>query len=476
MVPRVMSTQHPDNANVPFFARNECLNGEDEIREAYYVFSHFGCDEQMWDFEGKEVDDFVVRKLLSNYPDFFRKNPLGKAFRLTPRVPNPSVEKDEAKLLSEILEMIPRSYDYAKSFGIDQEPIFEVILPMTRRSDEVLRVYYFYKDYVAGKGKLSLRDGTKISEWLGEFKPEEIRIIPLLEDKGSLLKAGSIVDRIAEVIGCDEMRVFLARSDPALNYGFISATIYVKYALTVLEGCSVDVYPILGVGSCPFRGGLSPRNLQPLSEFPSVRTFTVQSAFKYDYEFSEVRRAIKEMKNKSEKRAEVVEESHLKTAEKLTEAYRKRIPLVADFVNSFSKNIPRRRMRKLHIGLFGYSRGEGLKLPRAITFCASLYSIGFPPELLGLAELSDRDYDTISEVFKGLDVMMEEALRLFNPKSLKIFDSKLEEDVRRAKELFEFETDEEHKEITDEIIDFYGRGIDLREKVVEAGIARGFLG
>ena len=476
MIPRVMSTQHPDNANMPFFARGEYLNGEDEIKEAYYVFSHFGCDEQMWDFEGKEVDDFVVRKLLSNYPDFFKRKPLGKFFRLTPRIPNPSVEKEEAKLLSEILEMIPRSYDYVKSFDIDQEPIFEVILPMTRTHEEVLRIYYFYKDFVAGKGKLSLRDGTKISEWLGEFKPEEIKVIPLLEDKKSLLNAKEIVSKIVEETNSEHIRVFLARSDPALNYGFISATIYVKYSLMRLEDVNAEVYPILGVGSCPFRGGLSPKNLQPVDEFPSVETFTVQSAFKYDYEFSEVRKAIERIKEKRKGKAEVIDEEYLKLAEKLTEAYRKRIPLIANFVNSFSKNVPKRRMRKLHIGLFGYSRGEGVKLPRAITFCASLYSIGFPPELLGIAELSDKDYEKVLEVFSGFEAMIGEALKYFNPNSMKVLNSKLEKDVERAKELFEIEVDEEHEKVTNEIINMLGKGLDLKERVAEAGILRGFLG
>ena len=60
-----MSTQHPDNVHTPFFAENTELGGEDEIQEAYYVFSHLSCDEQMWDCEGKEVDNFVVKKLLS---------------------------------------------------------------------------------------------------------------------------------------------------------------------------------------------------------------------------------------------------------------------------------------------------------------------------------------------------------------------------------------------------------------------------
>ena len=55
-----MSTQHPDNVTTPFFATGALLTPDDEVSEAYYAFSHLGCDEQMWDFEGKEVDEHVV--------------------------------------------------------------------------------------------------------------------------------------------------------------------------------------------------------------------------------------------------------------------------------------------------------------------------------------------------------------------------------------------------------------------------------
>ncbi len=37
---------------------------EREVTEAFYVFSVLGIEEQMGDFEGKEVDEFVVKKLL----------------------------------------------------------------------------------------------------------------------------------------------------------------------------------------------------------------------------------------------------------------------------------------------------------------------------------------------------------------------------------------------------------------------------
>jgi len=68
-----MSTQHPDNVSLPFFAEHVNMAGEDEIQETYYAFSHLGCDEQMWDSEGKEVDDFVVKKFLTKYPNFLKR-------------------------------------------------------------------------------------------------------------------------------------------------------------------------------------------------------------------------------------------------------------------------------------------------------------------------------------------------------------------------------------------------------------------
>ena len=105
-VSRCMSTQHPDNVNSPFFSDSEILAGETEVKETYYVFSHLGIQEQMWDCEGKEVDNHVVEKLLSRYPKFFAENKLGQDYFLTLRVPNPSVERAQGKILLETLESI----------------------------------------------------------------------------------------------------------------------------------------------------------------------------------------------------------------------------------------------------------------------------------------------------------------------------------------------------------------------------------
>ncbi|MCJ7517944.1 MAG: phosphoenolpyruvate carboxylase [Methanomassiliicoccales archaeon] len=59
-IPKYMNTQHPDNVNAPFFAHDTELAGEDEIQEAYYVFSHLGCDEQMWEAHSDKGRDSSV--------------------------------------------------------------------------------------------------------------------------------------------------------------------------------------------------------------------------------------------------------------------------------------------------------------------------------------------------------------------------------------------------------------------------------
>src|SRR3989344_2554498 len=154
-VPRCMSTQHPDNVSTPFFSSSSIIEGDAEVKEAYYAYSHLGCDEQMWDSEGKDVDNFVVRKLFSSYPQFFSERRLGKDVFLALRVPNPAVEKSDGKILLEALESIPRMFDSARTFyGPAMEdgraPIFEEILPMTTNAIQVNRVWEYYRNFVVG--------------------------------------------------------------------------------------------------------------------------------------------------------------------------------------------------------------------------------------------------------------------------------------------------------------------------------------
>jgi phosphoenolpyruvate carboxylase len=486
-IPKCMSTQHPDNVTVPFFATNSQLGGEDEVHEAYYAFSHLGCDEQMWDCEGKEVDSFVVRKLLTKYESFFRARKLGRDLFLTLRVPNPLFEKAEAKALVEALDGIPRSFDSAKLFyGNDFPPIFEVILPMTTSGRCLNHVYEYYRLFVAGKQDQTLGDGSAITirEWIGEFKPRTINVIPLIEDMEHLLDAHRIVMDYVKGKKLTYQRVFLARSDPAENYGLVSAVLLNKIALQRLHRLSqeigVPIYPIVGAGSAPFRGNLRPPRVEKvLREYPSVHTFTIQSAFKYDYPPEEVRVAIEKLK-RSETSAphEVDEERALELMERYIAEYQKQIIALAPLINSIAKHIPRRRKRKLHIGLFGYSRNvEGITLPRAITFTASLYTIGLPPEILGLNALTPQDRDFLKEVYINFEEDIKEALRYFNPRSLSLIRNSFTLSFSHLY-LEPDSIDEEYREITDYIIGKIreGENQSIDDPLLMAAHRRGFLG
>lgn len=488
-VSRCMSTQHPDNVRAPFFSENKILEGDDEIKEAFYAFSHLKCKEQLWDYEGKEVDSFVVKKLLTRYEPFFRENRLGKDIFLTLRIPNPTVEKSEGKILLETLYSIPRSFDVSKIFyNEDIPPIFEVAFPMTTSHKCLVRTKELYRQFIAEKQhKLIKNDDITLVEWLGEFKPEEIRVIPLIEDKESILNADNIVrEYLNDVKEKEYQRVWLARSDPALNYSSTAAVLMSKIALLKLEDLqeelSIELLPILGCGSAPFRGNFKPTNIKNcLSSYPSVQTFTIQSAFKYDYPEKIVSEAVNELNNSKKGKALNIDvEESLRLIEKISNEYRSQIKLLYDHITEMVKFIPSRRKRKLHIGLFGYSREltNDIKLPRAIKFCASLYSYGLPPEILGLTALSENELANLRDNSPSFENDIKDSLKFLNKDNLEYFPATLKKKIISLISNFEFEVDEKHKKITGIIVD------DLKKKNIEsisenierAGSIRSFLG
>src|SRR3989338_1905864 len=487
-ISRVMSTQHPDNANIPFFSEKPMMEGEDEVKEAFYAFSHLGVDEQLWDAEGKEVDSFVVKKLFSRYEDFFKKNVLGRDKFLTFRVPNPDVEKAEGKVLLEALHSIPRNFDLVKTFyGNDVAPIFEVVVPMCSSEKDLIRVQEYYKRFIIGNQEKKIYDDDiTISAWIGALKPEELRVTPLFETKEAILHADEYVKKYVQFEKVKEMqRVWFARSDTALNYGSVSAVLLGKIGVQKLhelqEKISLDICPILGCGSAPFRGNFKPSNAAAmLKGYPSMQTFTIQSAFKYDYNSREVIDAVEKIKETKRREFIPVDvEFATEIIEKVEREYRKEVQLIADKVNYMTKFIPQRRKRKLHIGLFGYARsGAGVQLPRAINFCAALYSLGLPPDVLGLSVLSGQDLDKIRQSYRTVDADMKEALQYFNKENLAFFPEPVQKRVKRAATMFDFEVNEEHQELSSQILAAVKKNETLvvEEKVLAAARLRRFLG
>ncbi|VVB58744.1 Phosphoenolpyruvate carboxylase [Candidatus Anstonella stagnisolia] len=484
--PRCMSTQHPDNVNTPFFSEGEVLAGENEIKEAYYVFSHLGIPEQMWDYEGKEVDNHVVEKLLARYPKFFAQNNIGKDVRLTLRVPNPAVQKGQGKLLLETLESIPRNFDIAQMCGQQGAPIWEVILPMTTSAQELVRISEYYGKIVVGKAEMRVGSAS-VQEWIGKFAPEKISIIPLVENKEALLNAHNIAGEYAASQKLEGMRVFLARSDPALNYGAASAVLLVKIALMQMqemgEKNSLEVYPIIGVGSAPFRGNLKPTNVgNCMGEYPSVQTFTLQSSFKYDYDEKNVRDSVEGLNaSKRGKALFVDKEKALGIVDKLTGAYQQDVAALSPIIGMLSKYAPQRRARKLHIGLFGYSRSlQGISLPRAIPFCAALYSIGVPPELLGLGALDGKGVEQLREVYVKIDEDIKDSAQYLNMRNVEKLPAAVRERIGRALDIFGIKegADLEYSQVSTEIWETLHseNKAPLYELIAKAAWKRNFLG
>ncbi|MEN2998518.1 MAG: phosphoenolpyruvate carboxylase [Brevinematia bacterium] len=493
-IPRTMSTQHPDNANVPFFSNSPILQGEDEIKEAYYAFSYLGTDEVMWDVEGKETDEFVIRKLVTDYPEFFKKNVLGNDVFITLRVPNPNYEKAEAKLLIETLESIPRSYDTAQVFYKDPNiiPIFEVIVPMADL-ETINRVYYYYKNIVIGKEEklfCNTNPHLKLKDWIGEFNPKKINVIPLFEEIEEIVFCDQTLKKFLEdkMEETEYQRVFLARSDPAMNDSSLSVIIAIKLALEKLyelqQSIKIPIYPILGCGTAPFRGNFSPRTYRlVLNNYPSVATFTVQSAFKYDFPIKEVQRAIENIRLTPIKPPDHVSSKDrlLAIMKKVSRRYKSELNEIANLVNNLAIFVPRRRARKIHVGLFGYSRqtDEGLPLPRVISFCAVLYSLGLPPDILGLYELTREDIKYVESVFPRFREKMSEVLSMWNDEVLDLLPASIRSEIRETVKRFDFTQNKEHLEFSRELVrrvKEYKLDTKITDLIVASAKTRNFLG
>ncbi|MFC1616405.1 phosphoenolpyruvate carboxylase, partial [Patescibacteria group bacterium] len=389
-IPATMATQHPDNAGPAYFSGSEFLSVKDEIEECYRCFSELGVQEYMWDWEGKFVDEAVIDRLYNHYHDYFQKNQIGKDIFLTFRIPNIWLESSH-KLPRAFMNMITAE-NAAKTYKFHSPPLFEVILPMCTSSKQMI---YIQKSF----SKIS-----KATEEIFEMKTDlkHIEVIPLFEEFEVIANSKKILKEYINFLKKqynhkpEYLRIFTARSDPAMNAGLLPAKLAAKQSISLYhefgEENGIKIYPWIGGGSLPFRGGINPENIKPaIEEFSGVGTLTVQSAFRYDYDMKQVKKAINMLNKEIPKRQKKYEK--LSAAEnklindynkKVSKFFRKTIESIAGIINQIAEKLPSHRERMQHIGLFGYSRGIGkVKLPRAIKFTGALYSIGVPPELIG---------------------------------------------------------------------------------------------
>ena len=152
---------------------------------------------------------------------------------------------------------------------------------------------------------------------------------------------------------------------------------------------------------------------------------------------------------------------------------------VADLINGISAFVPGKRARKLHVGLFGYSRSmKGIKLPRAIKFCASFYSIGIPPELLGISALSDKEFEELHSLYTKIDEDLKDSAKYINKANLGRMPPSVRDGVSKVLGWIDYEPDDDYAEITSRIYESYtaGKHSHLAEDIKAAAWKRKFLG
>ncbi len=500
LIPSTMSTQHPDNASSVHWRNKAFLNTTDEIEEAYRVFKEFGCDEYMWDWEGKFVDEAVIDKLFRRYTSYFKKHPIGKEKFLTYRIPN--IWTERGYRLARAFMNILTSADLAQELRFHAPPIFEVILPMTKSAKQIAETEEMFRKIARLKCEIFKR-GKQCAF-------QDIQVIPLIERIEDLTNVDPILEpyirfyRKTYKKSLSHLRPFIARSDPALNSGLIPAVISAKAALSqfylLSNRTGIPFYPIIGTGSLPFRGSVNPLNIkEAIKEYSGIRTITIQSAFKYDYAAKNVKSALKFIKKTLPKLKPVIfsakEIEIIKSINQVAlKPYKQTVEQLSAFVNRMAACIPARRERMLHIGLFGYSRGVGrVSLPRAIPFTAAFYSVGVPPEFigagralrkikqLGLLDFLKRAYINLArDLFHAGKYLNRENLAKLS-KKMPAF-REIEEDVRAVEDMLGEELGPYkphhflHRNLVSNVYYKMEMGLDASADIIEAAKLRRSLG
>jgi phosphoenolpyruvate carboxylase len=456
-IPVTMGTQHPDNAGAAFWDvnQNPFISAYTETTEAYKNFADLDVDEYMWDWEGKHADAAVVDRLFSTQYDYFKQHELGRDKFITFRFPN--IWEEEGYSLMQAMTTFLSAEDFAHDLQFTARPLFEAILPMAQSADQLIEMQDRFAQLAEFKQKVFTNQRENANH---------IEMIPLFENFNTQLHAPEILREYLKLheqhfgYRPEYLRVFLAGSDSALSSGFMNAIIGNKLAIARLYEFAAEeqipVYPIVGMGSAIFRGGLSPRRIDRfVKEFAGVRTVTVQSAFRYDFPLPEVQAAIAQLKQDLPQAepltiAAADQDVMIQVAEQSADFYRQTLDQLVPDMQPIFKAFPKRRDRRQHVGVLGYSREvDGQALPRAINFTGSFYAIGVPPEFIGfgraLAALPADRLGVLVRQYPDMQKDFAELAQYVNMNSLAILAAtnpswhEVEEDIRTLQQILGFE-------------------------------------
>lgn len=497
-IPATMASQHPDHASAPYWHEDPFITVHDECEETYLAYSDLGIDEYKWDWEGKLVDESVMERLLSNYYQYFKDNPLGKEKFLTFRLPNPKAET-EFRLARAFINLLSAAA-LSKKVGLHSPPLFEVILPMAESAEEMIAIQEAFRDISEIKHEL-LR--------FNEAADVNLEVIPLFEQVDTIIHSDEILEEYLQMYKKRfkktpaYLRPYTARSDPALNSGMVPTVLAIKIALSRYKNLekklNISLYPIIGTAMLPFRGGLRPDDVASfVNEYSGMRTALIQSGFRYDFDKKVVKKGIKDLntllpKSKVAMISLKEEKALREIIPGFEEAYRIVIEEIAPLINTLAGMLPKRRERVQHIGLFGYSRGMGkVTLPRAIGFTAALYSVGIPPELIGtgrgLKKVKKEDVKILEKTYLNFKKDILTAGRYLNKENLEVLSKQypsltlVQEDITVLEEYFGEQfmpktlEEKEHHILTSKIVQGLSKKENLTDLIVRAAKLRKSLG
>ncbi|ABU81524.1 phosphoenolpyruvate carboxylase [Ignicoccus hospitalis] len=400
-VPKLMATQHPDSTVV--------LMPQDEVEEAIQDVLPLdqggrGCDEKMVDYEGKATPYNQMRDIIEEV----RKYDVvpGEDFLITPRVPNPKLEDKDRHLLAITAAVTANMYS---QMYFNTDAIKYIILPMSTSTLELAEVQ---RRILKVERLVSEEFSLRIEEW--------IKLIPLFETAESHMHIDEIVEglRIAFIkeIGMfeNEFRIFMGKSDSGIHSGHIASSIGVRMGLLKLWNWQKDtmfkVYPIIGMGKPPLRGHMAEWVIEDWVEaWRGYYTATVQSALRFNTDRKDYVHTITVVTKNSGKQPPLELLGYAKemvnVAWRASEVYLSRLERLADMISFMAKFVTRTRAR-----LDSYKRRAktGKEMPRAIRFCASLYSMGLGPTLIGagvIEELASGTAEKLEHLLKFVPLL-----------------------------------------------------------------------
>ncbi|WP_048206182.1 phosphoenolpyruvate carboxylase [Methanococcoides methylutens] len=412
--PKIMCTQHPDSVS-------KYIATQKEVEEAVEAALKYECDEYMPDYEGKATPYHQNVQIVSKFIEETDLIP-GNNFYITPRVPSATQENRfrQIMVMMSIAEANYNSHEFSST-----QAITELIHPMTSTTEEIIES----QKHMVEVGELAKKEF--------QFEMETPRVIPLIEDVQGLLNAEATVENTISSTekmldqDLDKYRVFIGKSDSALSFGHVASALSCKYAINELCGLEkkidTNIGIIFGAGTLPFRGHLNRQNAPNFfEEYKGISTITLQSAIRFNHSENESRELIKYAREKLSGSPETYDQNAktdlINMIAILGSRYNQVIQHIAPTVSCISSLMPQQRDRLIHGSSTGYSReipeisgitslcrkdiaeeleksipSEMLSFPRAIKFTGALYSIGLPPEVIGLGNALEDIRKTIGE-------------------------------------------------------------------------------